>query len=388
MRAHIWFDRRGRYGRLRHSAVCAAATVLLLALAAWLGWFPVAGPDVAHLDGAVAYHPPRADGHVTVSRVDRPAGIEAQRVRNLEARTLNDPGGPGAEAHDDVEPGAVPGTAGGRPGKDGQDAARAIGPTALRNERVADDEEGPARWTPRLTDTWHVQLTGIVQMHGGVDVYVVDLFDVPQATLQMLRAARKHVVCMFSAGVAESWRPDYGRFLPADVGAPVAEGPGEWWLDTRSANVREIMKARLDHAVARGCDAVGLDAADGYTNSPGLELNALTQLDFNRFMALHAASKGLAVGLKNDVEQLMQLEPHFDFAINEQCHEYDECLGYDAFVASDKPVFNVEYDARYVIDAAARAGLCARARAAQLRTLVLPHALDGSFRFSCDAAMP
>jgi len=81
----------------------------------------------------------------------------------------------------------------------------------------------------------------------------------------------------------------------------------------------------------------------------------------------------------------VQLAPHFDFAINAQCHEYDECVGYEAFVAAKKPVFNVEYDGRYVVDAAARAKLCASARAAQLRTLVLPQSLDGSFRFSCDA---
>ena len=213
----------------------------------------------------------------------------------------------------------------------------------LRKERAADEPEEAPHWTPQLSDTWHMQLMGEVRQQGDAHVYVVDLFDFPQARLEELHRAGKRVVCLFSAGSAESWRPDYARFLPREMGAPVAQGPDERWIDIRSANVRAVMTARLDHAVARGCDAVALGAVDGYSNSPGLALNAVTQLEFNRFMAKQARSKGLPVGLMNDVEQVVQLAGHFDFAINAQCHQYDECLGYQAFVAAKKPVFNVRH---------------------------------------------
>ena len=47
-------------------------------------------------------------------------------------------------------------------------------------------------------------------------------------------------------------------------------------------------------------------------------------------------------------------------------------------------MFNAEYQKKYVNDPGARATLCANAQAAQLRTLVLPVALDDRFRYSCD----
>jgi hypothetical protein len=192
-------------------------------------------------------------------------------------------------------------------------------------------------------------------------------------------------VCYFSAGSFENWRPDAGKFTTADKGANLDGWPGERWLDIRSANVRQIMSARLDLAKAKGCDGVESDNIDGYTNATGLPLQAGDQLDYNRFLADQAHARGLAIGLKNDVDQLAQLEPYFDFAVNEQCNEYAECGGYSVFIARGKPVFNAEYKSSYVNNSnGARDALCAASKARGLRTLVLPLSLNGSFRQSCD----
>ena len=40
---------------------------------------------------------------------------------------------------------------------------------------------------------------------------------------------------------------------------------------------------------------------------------------------------------------MAQLEPDFDFAINEQCFEYGECAMLQPFIAAGKAVFNAEY---------------------------------------------
>jgi len=77
--------------------------------------------------------------------------------------------------------------------------------------------------------------------------------------------------------------------------------------------------------------------------------------------------------------------PDFDFAVNERCFEYDECDGYAEFIATGKPVFNAEYADRFRLNEnGARDTLCQSARAANIRTLVLPLELDDSLRFSCD----
>ena len=45
------------------------------------------------------------------------------------------------------------------------------------------------------------------------------------------------------------------------------------------------------------------------------------------------------VGLKNDVDQISELLPDFDFAVNERCFEYNECDGYAEFIATGKAGF-------------------------------------------------
>jgi hypothetical protein len=265
---------------------------------------------------------------------------------------------------------------GGGSGNEG-DTPAAAGPTATPSV-------GAARWTPSVADSWHWQLKGTLDTTVEATVYDIDLFDTPQATIDALKAQGRRVVCYFSAGSSENWRSDFARFTAADMGNPLDDWPGERWLDTRSANVREIMQSRLDLAASKRCDGVEPDNMDAYQNGSGFALTADTQLDYNRFIARQARARGLAVGLKNAVDQLATLEPEFDFAVNEQCHQYTECDGYGVFTSRGKPVFNAEYLAEWATDAAARNTMCAAARAAGLRTLVLPVELDGSFRYGCD----
>ncbi|MCY4753467.1 endo alpha-1,4 polygalactosaminidase [Pelomonas aquatica] len=240
-------------------------------------------------------------------------------------------------------------------------------------------------WKPSVDNSWQWQLRGTINTSYAVDVYDIDLFDAPDATLAALKAKGRRVVCYFSAGGSEDWRSDFGQFLPADMGNPLKGWPGERWLDTRSANVRRIMLARLDLAAKRGCDGVEPDNVEGYSNNPGFPLDAASQIDFNRFLADAAHARGLAVALKNDSVQLDALGAAFDFAVNEQCHEFNECGAYAGFIAAGKPVLNAEYASSYALNTAgARDALCQSARAARMHTLVLPLQLDDSLRFSCD----
>ena len=241
-------------------------------------------------------------------------------------------------------------------------------------------------WVPKVTDTWQWQLTGTINTSYNVNVYDIDLFEAPDAVMTKLHNEGRAIVCYFSAGSAENWRDDYNQFKPADLGKNLDGWPGEKWVDTRSANVRNIMKARLDLAKTRGCDGVEPDNVEAYNNNPGFngELTAKTQLNYNRFIATEARARGLKVGLKNDIGQLKALEPSFDFAVNEQCQQYNECGGYSVFTGKGKPVFTAEYKKIWRDDANARAQMCAKARSMNLRTLVLPLSLNDAFRYSCD----
>nr|MBA2477162.1 endo alpha-1,4 polygalactosaminidase [Sporichthyaceae bacterium] len=67
------------------------------------------------------------------------------------------------------------------------------------------------------------------------------------------------------------------------------------------------------------------------------------QLDYSRFIADEAHARGLAVGLKNSIDHAAELEPWFDFAVNEQCFQYDECRRLEPFLDAGKNVIIVEY---------------------------------------------
>jgi hypothetical protein len=290
-----------------------------------------------------------------------------------------------AQAHAPAEDGAVPTRL--------AHTLRAVAAKQAAETRSQQPEERAAAvaavaavtpWTPHVSDTWQWQLTGTINTGYAVNVYDIDLIDAPDAVIATLHSQGKHVVCYFSAGSGENWRPDYASFKASDLGNALDGWAGEKWLDTRSANVRAIMSARLDKAKARGCDGVEPDNVDGYTNKPGFPLTAATQLDYNRFLASAAHARGLKVALKNDVDQVGALAASFDFAVNEQCNEYSECDAYSAFTGANKPVFNAEYKSKWHTSASARAAMCTQARAQNLRTLVLPLDLNDAYRYSCD----
>ena len=240
-------------------------------------------------------------------------------------------------------------------------------------------------YRPTVATTWQWQLQGTINTAYTVDLYDIDLFDTSATLIASLQASGKRVICYFSAGSFEDFRSDAASFRSQDLGNPLGGFPDERWLDIRSASVLAIMEARLDVAVDKGCDGVEPDNMDGFTNNTGFNLTPGDQLTFNRTIANEAHERGLSVGLKNDLDQISDLIAFFDFQVNEQCHEFDECAALDAFITAGKPVFNAEYDAQLVSDAAARAQLCEAALIRNLRTLILPLDLDDSFRFSCDS---
>jgi hypothetical protein len=263
-----------------------------------------------------------------------------------------------------------------------------IGADAVEPDGPLDPDAPPVTggdwFRPGVETTWQWQLQGEINTGYDVDVYDVDLFDVPDAVIEELHQAGRSVVCYFSAGSFEGFREDSGEFETEDLGTPLEGFSDERWLDIRSANVHRIMRARLDLAAARGCDGVEPDNVDGFSNESGFPLTPTDQLAFNRFLANEAHRRGLAVALKNDLDQVPELVDYFDFSVNEQCHEFDECDALQPFIDAGKPVFNTEYESRFVNSPAERDALCEDARALQLRTLVLPLDLDDSFRFSCD----
>lgn len=238
-------------------------------------------------------------------------------------------------------------------------------------------------YRPSVFVTWQWQLQGALNTSYAVDLYDVDLFDTPVATIQAIQSSGKRVICYFSAGSYEDFREDKDDFDPAVLGNTLDGWQDERWLDVRSANVHSIMQARLVLAKNKGCDGVEPDNMDAYANDSGFALTARDQLAFNRFLANEAHARGLSVALKNDLDQIPELVDYYDFAVNEQCFEYSECDALVLFIDRARPVLNAEYLAIYRTDESARSAVCTESLGHQFSTLLLPLALDDSFRHSC-----
>ncbi len=238
-------------------------------------------------------------------------------------------------------------------------------------------------YKPLVSTSWQWQISGVVNPDYQVDLYDIDLFDSSAELINTLKTSGKRVICYFSAGTYENFREDKDQFDAEVRGNVLDDWPDEQWVDIRSHNVAEIMRERLNMAVQKGCDGVEPDNMTAYSNDTGFDLTARDQLAFNKFIANEAHKRGLSVGLKNDLEQIPELVDYYDFGVNEQCHQYDECETLEPFIQAGKPVLNAEYLQQYVDDVDERQTLCDMANNAQLSTLILPLDLDDSFRFSC-----
>ncbi|TXS02950.1 endo alpha-1,4 polygalactosaminidase [Streptomyces sp. col6] len=233
----------------------------------------------------------------------------------------------------------------------------------------------PARWQPEPGTDWQWQLSGKLDTTVDAPVYDIDGFDRTAAQVAALHRDGRKVICYLSTGAWEDFRPDAARFPTAVLGK--GNGwKGERWLDIRRTEVLEpLMESRIAMCAKKGFDAVEPDNMDGYRNRSGFPLTAADQLRYNRLIARMVHRHGMSVGLKNDLPQIPELVGDFDFAVNEQCAQYEECEELTPFVKAGKAVFHVEYELP-------AAKFCAQSRKLGLSSLRKDYAL-GVGRETC-----
>ena len=224
--------------------------------------------------------------------------------------------------------------------------------------------------------SWQIQYTGDIDPDLDVEVYNLDLFDTSSAVIDNLHQRGVFVQCYLSAGSFEDWRPDAPDFPYEILGNDLDGWPGEKWLDVRRLDLLQpILEGRFDLAVKKGCDGIDPDNLDGYDNETGFPINASDQLVYNKFLSQASHSRGLSIGLKNDLNQAAELEPYFDWIINEECFYYQECGLLSPFIEAGKPVFVIEYELE-------PGEFCPQANQLGLNALVKNWDLD-SYRFDC-----
>jgi hypothetical protein len=208
------------------------------------------------------------------------------------------------------------------------------------------DATHAGRWAPGpTTAAWQWQLQGKIDTSAAACVFEVDGFEVSKATVAKLHSQGAKVICYLDVGSWEEYRPDASQF-PKSVLGNVYEGfPEERWLDIRKFHqFAPIMEKRIAMCAHKGFDGVEPDNIAGWENKTGFPLTRADQLRYNRWIARQVHQRGMAVALKNDPRQAKQLVGDFDFAVVEECFQYEECAYFKPFIAAGKAVFEAEYE--------------------------------------------
>jgi hypothetical protein len=211
-------------------------------------------------------------------------------------------------------------------------------------------------WWQPTTDQpihWHWQLSDNFvfprDVKPGVTVYDIDGELNTADTVAKLHSLGPDVkvICYFDAGVFETYRSDAGRFPKSVIGSADEGWDNSYWLDIRQLDILlPIMKDRMQKwCKDKGFDAIEPDETEVWSNEPGFPITREENNLYNQKIAEAAHSLGLSVGLKGNTSEAPDLWPYFDWSLNEQCWEFDECeLLKTSFLDHGKAVFNIEYN--------------------------------------------
>jgi hypothetical protein len=201
-------------------------------------------------------------------------------------------------------------------------------------------------WHPKPnTAPWQWELQGKFELTPGASVYEIDGFEYPAKDVAAIHVAGAKAICYLDVGSWEEYRPDAGKFPKKSLGAVYEGYPEERWLDIAHYKAfAPIIEARIALCARKGFDAVEPDNINGWENKSGFPLTRADQLRYNRWIAKQVHKRGMAVALKNDSRQVSQLVKNFDFAVVEECFQYEECGLFSPFVAAGKAVFEAEYE--------------------------------------------
>ncbi|MEA3325933.1 MAG: endo alpha-1,4 polygalactosaminidase [Chloroflexota bacterium] len=214
----------------------------------------------------------------------------------------------------------------------------------VQSESQPNAAESLLWWTPKPGQLMQIQYAGEIDLTVQAEIFNLDLFETTPEEIQYLHSKGVQVICYLNAGAWENWRPDSNDFPKATIGKKYQAWPGEYWLDIRQIEaLKPILTARLDLCAEKGFDGVDPDNLDGYMNQTGFPLTYEDQLNFNRWLAAEAHQRHLAIGLKNDPDQAINLVMDFDWITTESCFCEGWCEMIEPFIQAGKPVFAIEY---------------------------------------------
>jgi hypothetical protein len=198
----------------------------------------------------------------------------------------------------------------------------------------------PPHTLPPVGTDWDYQLGGARPVPAHVGIVERDRHASP--------AAGRYNICYVNgfqtqADEKKFWRRHWSLVLQRHGHAVVDENWDEWLLDigtpAKRASLARIEGRWVSGCAAHGFDAVEFDNLDSFQRSHGL-LTAADSRAFAGLLVAEAHAAGLAAAQKNRAGW-DGTTVGYDFAVAEQCAQYDECGSYVAHYG--RHVLAVEY---------------------------------------------
>lgn len=226
-----------------------------------------------------------------------------------------------------------------------------------------DNDTNSSQWyKPPPNTSWHIQLTGSVDLRYKSKIYIINLKETRQEFVQRIQDLDKKVICYFNTGL-----------FAID--------------ETNSQDNYEIVSKDLDLAVQKGCDGVidgiTFDNFYKYSQNHIIEIDHQHNIEYSKYISEEAHNRGLSVGYMSISQSLKEIESYFDFVVVVECHSENKCNEASSFTASNKAVFNIEFGDTYVRDLETRKKMCIDTVQLNISSLVLPQDLTNQFRYSC-----
>ena len=126
-------------------------------------------------------------------------------------------------------------------------------------------------------------------------------------SITQIKANGNQVGAYISIGTGENWREDFSQLQPYLVTTPWSQWEGEYFVNTTTNGIINIMKARIDKIADWGCDWVEFDNMDwvfdeDLRNTYNFQVTQQEGIAYYQELCNYVHSKGMKCMAKNTVE--------------------------------------------------------------------------------------
>jgi len=177
-----------------------------------------------------------------------------------------------------------------------------------------------------------------------IDPFLDDVAD----SVAAIKAKGNEVGAYISIGTGENYRADFTALEPFLVGTPWGQWPNEFFVNSTTTGIVDIMKARIDQIATWGCDWVEFDNMDWVYDDDlrttyGFQVTETEGIVYFQELCDYVHSKGMKCMAKNMTEDAENFDGVLYESYNDEKNWWDQD-GAQGFVAANKLVIINHYN--------------------------------------------